>query len=92
MYQFLLDARRLKLFGELSTIYPICKVSRDPTDRSSGAGLLRSSSNVSSAAGAGDEDCYSIRGVELPLLIDNRWGRREDTTRSCCRARDIGIV
>ena len=70
--QFLLDARRLKLFGQLSTIYPIEKFIKDSNDRSLGSSLLRNSSNASTSTSEEEEDRYTIRGVELPLIIDNR--------------------
>jgi hypothetical protein len=60
----------LKLFGELSTIYPIGRVVKDAGDRQS----LRSSGGE----GDGDKDaCYAIRGVELPMVIDNRYSTRQ---------------
>mmetsp|Transcript_17075 Transcript_17075/g.28515 ORF Transcript_17075/g.28515 Transcript_17075/m.28515 type:complete len:512 (-) Transcript_17075:159-1694(-) len=74
--KFLLDARRLKLFGQLSTIYPITKVLKDTNDRTSNSSMVRSSVNnsMSPSTGSsadGDEDRFAIRGVELPMVIDN---------------------
>ena len=69
--QFLLDARRLKLFGELSTIYPIGKVVKD-SSTSSGGNLLRSRTSHIPPSEDGSGDAYAIRGVELPMFIDNR--------------------
>ena len=72
--QFLLDARRLKLFGELSTIYPIEKVIKDVNDRPSVGSLIRSSSASQLQSQISDEEeTYAIRGIELPMVIDGRY-------------------
>jgi hypothetical protein len=58
----LLEARQLKLFGDIQAIYPIQPVIKSQTPSQ---GAANTSNSV--------EDLYTIRGVELPQFIDTRY-------------------
>lgn len=65
--QFLLEARQMKLFTELvTTIYPIERV-----HVSSGSG----GEGDRAGEGNGVYDEFTIRGIELPMVIDTRCAR-----------------